>query len=542
MSGVVSAETWRSVEIELTAEGERDDPLVDLEVDAVFTHEDGSVVTRPVFWDGGITWRVRFAPPCSGRWQMWTRVTRGEDVGLAAAAATIDAVDYAGELDVYRRGFLRVSDDGRHFVHADGTPFLYLGDTHWVLPHERLDLSNAPGTSSQFAEMVDTRARQGFTVYQSEPIWQPHREWSDEHERADEMPVADLNTGFDEGDLPGFAQLDRKFQYIAEAGLVHANGQITWAKDPAEHPDVYTADFMARMARYWVARYGAYPVIWTLAQEIDKDMYGAYTPDTIGVWHAAGRAIAESDDYHQVIMPHMENTSTTRVADSSWKDLPWHDAFGAQLQDWDIAAAREFWELAPTKPTIAYETRYEDFWTDARGALASGYIAFQLGMRGYGYGVAGVWNDVYSTADEPPDFGTDYELPARYLWWYDGLRRPTGDQLTRLRDFYAAREWWRFEPRFDDPSWSVLAPGAYLSSDGDERFILFVSGVAADSGVSPGLLQRLTAASGYAALWFDPRTGEQVAVEHVSVDGAGRWIVPAPPSREDWVLTVERLP
>ncbi len=42
------------------------------------------------------------------------------------------------------------------------------------------------------------------------------------------------------------------------------------------------------------------------------------------------------------------------------------------------------------------------------------------GLYGYGYGVAGVWNDIYSKKVEPGDFGTVYEMPARYFWWFDG--------------------------------------------------------------------------------------------------------------------------
>ena len=34
---------------------------------------------------------------------------------------------------------------------------------------------------------------------------------------------------------------------------------------------VYT--YLDKLTRYWVARYGAYPVMWTLGQEVDNDFY-----------------------------------------------------------------------------------------------------------------------------------------------------------------------------------------------------------------------------------------------------------------------------
>ena len=76
---------------------------------------------------------------------------------------------YSGNLEIYKHGFLKVSGNGRYLTYDDGTPFFYLGDTHWILAHERFDTSNAPGVTSQFRYTVDKRVSQGFTVFQSKP-------------------------------------------------------------------------------------------------------------------------------------------------------------------------------------------------------------------------------------------------------------------------------------------------------------------------------------------------------------------------------------
>ena len=52
-----------------------------------------------------------------------------------------------------------MADDHRHLVHADGTPFFYLGDTAWELFH-RLNREEAD-------RYLDDRARKGFTVIQA---------------------------------------------------------------------------------------------------------------------------------------------------------------------------------------------------------------------------------------------------------------------------------------------------------------------------------------------------------------------------------------
>lgn len=533
----LTTQTWRTIEVDLEAAADHADPNA-LDVDAAFTSDAGVVIRRPAFWDGGRTWRVRFAPTAAGEWAMET-TSSVADPGLDGARASIHVAEYSGEHDVYRRGFLRVAENGRFFEHADGTPFLYLGDTHWILPHERFDTSNAPGVASQFKHLVELRVRQGFTVYQSEPIWQPHVVDVWPHDGADEEPVANLSTGFDESDLAGFANLDRKFANIADAGLVHANAQVTWVLDPAEHPDVFTEEFMYRMGRYWVARYGSYPVIWTIGQEIDPTMYGRYTHEkgNLGLWFSVARAIEDHDAYRQVIMPHMENTGDATASHSTWKDHSFHHAFGAQIETWNSAAARDYWEHEPPKPAVMYETRYDGFWSDDDGALSAGYRSFQLGMFGYGYGASGIWNDVYSRPGEPLDAGTDYELPERYDWWFDGAAKPTGDRLQHLRRFYEEVQWWRLEPRFDDPSWGILDDASYLATIDRETYVILLDrpNWASTNGMLVGLEPRP-----HTAIWFDPRTGERTPAGEPFTPDHGRWRLPAAPTPDFWVVLIRR--
>jgi hypothetical protein len=141
---------------------------------------------------------------------------------------------------------------------------------------------------------------------------------------------------------------------------------------PAAFP-VFTEAYMARLARYWVARYGAYPVIWTIAQEVDKNYYDAYNATTIRKWFAAAQSIADNDAYHQPVMPHMENTDHTTTENSSWSSKPYHSGWAVQWQGdlTDASIAKAFWDATPTKPVVLYESAYDHFWTDSRSALGS---------------------------------------------------------------------------------------------------------------------------------------------------------------------------
>jgi len=533
-----TVERWRVVEITLNGTASYANPFQDVDVTATFTGPGGTTITRPAFWDGGSTWKIRFAPTAVGTWSMTTVSTNPADAGLHQVSRTIQCDPYAGSLDIYERGFLKTSADGRYFTYADGTPFFYLGDTHWILPHERFSTSNAPGVASQFKYVVDKRVSQGFTVYQSEPIWQPHGGGT--HAGADEEALANLSDGFSGADLAGFHNLDRKFQYIADQGLVHANAQITWAHDPADYSSVYTNAYMSRLAKYWVARYGAYPVIWTIAQEIDKNMYGKYDGTTIEKWYAVGQTIEDHDAYDHPLLPHMEHTGTAVAFNSWWKSKPYHDGWAVQWQGdmTGMSTAKDFWYHAATKPAVLYEPAYDGFWTDNRGALAGAYKAFQYGMYGYGYGAAGVWNDIYSKSGEPDDFGTGYEMPARYVWWYDGANYPTGDQLTYFRDFYTSLEWWKLIPRFDDGAWASFGDAArsLLSSDGNHTYVVFFF----NGTQSTGTLKQMDGAYLYKARWFNPRTGAYSLISDTVQSVSGQWSIPSKPDANDWVLLVEK--
>ena len=94
----------------------------------------------------------------------------------------------------------------------DGTPFFYLGDTHWTMPKEEFDSAGPNAgdieTNSHFRYIVDRRAAQGFTVYQSEPLY-------------GQINVSDGDITL--MDIAAFQNLDRYFKYIDEKGKFDLN-------------------------------------------------------------------------------------------------------------------------------------------------------------------------------------------------------------------------------------------------------------------------------------------------------------------------------
>src|SRR6476646_11639658 len=150
---------------------------------------------------------------------------------------------------------LRVSDNRRFLVHAEGTPFFYLGDTAWELFH-RLTLDDAE-------RYLADRAAKRFTVIQAVVLAE-----------IDGLHVPNMN-----GDLPlidddptrpneaYFEHVDRVVELAASLGLyigMLPTWGDKWNKKWGVGPEIFTPE-NARAYGTWLARrYAAKPIIWIL--------------------------------------------------------------------------------------------------------------------------------------------------------------------------------------------------------------------------------------------------------------------------------------
>ena len=121
--------------------------------------------------------------------------------------------------------------------------------------YERWNSCNYPGCLSQFRFEADKRVSQGFTVYQTTWTRQPNEEGF-----FTGLSECDIQ----EKDLPGFESADRKIGYLADKGLV-VTLEVSRDRDAPNCSDT----FLRKYGQYWAARYGAYPILWTTAMEVD---------------------------------------------------------------------------------------------------------------------------------------------------------------------------------------------------------------------------------------------------------------------------------
>ena len=276
--------TWRQIILPYETACDYANPFLDVSIRAVFTGPDGSTITREAYWDGGRSYKFAFAPTVPGMWRF--RIEAPEETGLNGVTGQICATPYSGDLAIYRHGFLKTDPTNTYLTYQDGTPFFWLGDTHWAFAYgERWDQSNHPQMKSMFRGMADRRAAQGFTVYQTNLRADSGR---------DGIPSPYWVEG-QEGILPNVAfyqkELDRRMYYLADCGLVNALG-FAWFMSILDHIPVWK-----NLARYIIARYGALPIVWTLSGEV-----AGYAPEPmrsrlIDDWRQVALYVEELDSY-----------------------------------------------------------------------------------------------------------------------------------------------------------------------------------------------------------------------------------------------------
>lgn len=580
---MISCETWRMTELTLESETRYSDPFSDVTLDLILTGGN-KTYTVPGFWDGGNVFRVRFVCPEAGIWQFRTVCSDPANAALHGRTGEAVCSVYAGPLEIYRRGFITTRYKKRYFIYHDGAPFFYLGDTHWSLGDETADMVR---------EIAAKRVSQGFTVWQSEPIGAEFR----------------LSAGVTEADMEGLRDYDEKFRIIAEAGLVHANAQFFFPSEMEALIDAHggysdnavmgTVDgretvmyeiseeakaYLKRLSRYWVARYGAFPVLWTLGQEIDDDFY--WNADSSRRWNAvnnpyrlAAEYIRSCDAYGHPLTAHQENAALVgaygsgaglsekrrfynpKTLPSAFRNVPAHTFYAVQWSPSltsrsDQKTERDYWHNGQGKPVVNYEGRYCCLWTKNFGSRMQGWASFLSGMFGYGWGAQDTWS-YRNTYDEDKDTfdGVDTVTAAEKTaaTWRDALQYPSSDQVGHMRRFFERIEWYRLIPRFNNPAYFSPAADvyAYIASNRNnteiviyfysftDRSVAERSNTKKDGGILTGTVKRLRPMEKYVYRWFDPMDGTFIPEGEFTASADGKWEIGRRPRDTDMALLIQ---
>ena len=197
--------------------------------------------------------------PGQHRWR--SECSDGSDAGLHGVDGTVRSNAYEGDNPLFRHGPMRVAPDRRHFEHADGTPFFWLGDTWWMGLCHRLHWPD------EFQQLAADRKAKGFNVIQIVAGLYPDMHPFD--------PRGANEAGFpwEEGLRPHPARIFRRGRPAAAvSGRPGLHARASSARGATSCRGWAWRKLKAHW-RYLIARYGAWPVVWCAAGEANLPWY-----------------------------------------------------------------------------------------------------------------------------------------------------------------------------------------------------------------------------------------------------------------------------
>ncbi|MCR4412882.1 MAG: DUF4038 domain-containing protein [Thermoguttaceae bacterium] len=529
---------WTVFEIELTAQRDLAEPYREGLPDAgpghvkvVFRGESGEAQGRQIaihgFWDGGRTWRARFAPPASGTWSY--RSSSG-DPGLDGKTGRFECVAWTAaekEANPTRRGLVRVCRTGprpgRYFEYADGTPMLWLGDTWWNwtkrgIPFER------------FQKLVDDRAAKGFNVGQ---LFFAGNGWGRESSL--------LDATFAKPDLERIRHVERMIEYANSKGItvwIHA----WWTR--ADMGKRIGEENLRRWWRYVVHRLGAYHVIWVLAGEYNMYDYGGLG---LAFWKDLGRLIDAEDPYERLLGAHPTPPGWQGgAAAPQWStaevvhDEPWlnyhqsqtgHGRWRNELIPTIVEAA---YRKQPAKPIVVTEPWYEFIAGNPTAAdiRFGAWSAVLSGAAGHSYGGGHVWR-----AHVPEAPASRGAWPMEMDFRTDTLDYPGAKAVSFMAKFLRQIAWWQLEPH---PELVLENPSHYCAAVPGREYVAYLRW----GGVAKLDLRPSSAQTPFEYRWID-LTEEKV--KRTGTTGGGEIREFRPPEdypgveqSKDWILHVVR--
>jgi hypothetical protein len=286
--------------------------------------------------------------------------------------------------------------------------------------------------------------------------------------------------------------------------LAWANGVPSWESFSSD-----TARL--RYARYAVARYSAYNLVFIVSGEWDesgtKDMY-----------LAIGNEIKSNDPHHRMIAIHSTG-SVEEFATETWMSFGDYQQLYTSLHA-NILNARDH-----NKPVVNSEYAYYLRDQDGDGIVDKPNSATLIDIRNAtydiimagGYFVTG-WGTTYMGGSrDPGPFNPDD--PRNDEWEED---------VQHIRTLFTGLKWWKLRPN----DGLLSGPGIhYCLAEIGKQYLAYVR----DSSGAISLSLGGAAAATYSVRRFDPRTGAYSFLFNYSGSGP---VTLSPPDSQDWVFVL----
>lgn len=425
------------------------------------------------FWDGGNVWRVRMAPTEVGTWTY----TITSPYAALQTSGSFECVESDS------KGFLRKNPDHPYtFMYDDGTPWMWKGETSWrattsVIPYE-----------GRWKPYIDLRAEQGYNAVQHILVSYINGDafWKNEGGYVFDLTTSGKN--YDKLNPDYFKWVDVRYEYALSKGIVPVI-LFTWAQEFAK----FTTAQFDRYAKYLVARYAAYNVIWVLSGEYDE-VYVDFgmTPD---IWEHHGNVVYNADPYKHPITLHPTGRSSSREFGSR----PWMGLVMQQGPYWhrDIIRDRVY-----QKPVVNGEYAYAGWHADEDVRIG----AWEC-MTAGGFITAGFFNTF-----APDKGGWDMESYAQQQ-----------NEVKWALAFMESTKWWAMNPHDE-----LVSNGYCLAIPGEEYVVYSRSGGAVTINLSHATEDLMVE-------WLNPRTGQYSSRSTVAPASS---VTLSPPFTGDWVLHI----
>ena len=506
-------------------------PFAAIDLDVIVRDPDGAELRIPAFWAGSQTWRVRYAPAKPGTHTWRSVCSDAGNSGLHGQRGAIGAVAYNGPNPLYRHGPLRVASNHRHFEHADGTPFFWLGDTWWMGLVKRLRWP------ADFQLLTADRQRKGFSVVQIVAGLYP--DMPERDPRGANEAGFPYDAGYDQVNSSYFDKADLRIRHLVESGIVPCI-VACWGY----YLPILGIEKTKRHWRYLAARWGAYPTVWCLAGEGSMPYYLSKSRDRDVAaqkegWTEVARYVRSISANGNLITIHPSSSARNTVNDPAVLDFDMlqtghsdRESIPGTLKQ--IAAS---YAANPVMPVVNGEVCYEGIQEASRQEVQR-FMFWSCvlgGAAGHTYGANGIWQ--VNTAEEP--FGAS---PHGRSWgdttWQTAYQLPGSGQLGMAKSLLAKYQWWRMEPHLDwiEPHGSEQNYGQpYCAGIPGELRILYFP----KTGSMKYKVKSLEPGVRYRAIWWNPVSGKETDLGIVPAS-AGEWQPPAPLIFQDYVLVMEK--
>lgn len=516
---------WTTLEISLTAKDEYDNPYTDVDVWAVFTNQKGDSLKRPAFWNGGNTWKLRFAPPdVDVSWSWKTFSSNQDDTGLTGKEGAFESAAYKGQNRLIKNGLLKIAEGNRNVVHQSGKSFLLVADTPWAIPFR--------ATKEQTQIYAKDRQEKGFNAALMMTL-QPDI-------KAEGPDVRNVEQGFKRAfkDLADGHINDMNpeyFQYLDEIVAILIAHEIVPVYQPVFHGfgwkglqvlgSTINPQEYVRYTKYLLARYGSKPAFWLIAADHDANDPGVkesgvmlqdwdcYEQPTGLHYNPCDDFVAEwaKNDPSKHCMHHNKTHQK-----ETWLDFQW--AQTGHNGDHQYYKVERMYDNLPTKAVANGESTYEGM-NGGKNGLGwwQGEEAWmQLmhgGTMGVVYGAAALWQ--WKITSEETGWNAWADQP---LSWEEALGLEGATYVGMLGKILGNINMSHIEKRWD------LANGMPLLAEEGRIYLAYLQN--GDSITIKNLPKNLNYS------WINPKTGNP------GIRGAATKETFKAPDKNPWVLLI----